>query len=84
MPPGKLLEVNYEDLVSNPEPTIRAMVAHCGLEWEDSCLRPQENKRAVATPSDWQVRQPIYKSSVERWRQFEPYLGEFDQLREIG
>jgi len=82
MPPGKMFEVDYEDLVTDPEPTIRAMVEHCGMEWDDRCLRPQDNQRAIATPSDWQVRQPIYRSSVERWRMFEPYLGEFAELLE--
>lgn len=84
MPPGKMLEVDYEDLVTQPEPTIRAMVAHCGMDWDDRCLRPQDNERAIATPSDVQVRQPIYKSSKERWRLFEPYLGEFAELLEQG
>jgi len=82
MPPGKMLEVDYEDLVTNPEPTIRAMVRHCGMDWDDRCLRPQDNERAIATPSDWQVRQPIYRSSIERWRPFEPFLGEFADLLE--
>lgn len=84
LPPGKLLEVDYEELVANPEPTIRAMIAHCGMEWDDRCLRHQDNDRAVATPSDWQVRLPIYRSSVERWRPFEPYLGEFAELMDLS
>jgi tetratricopeptide (TPR) repeat protein len=84
LPPGVMLEVDYEDLVTNPEPTTRAMIAHCGMDWDDRCLRPQDNERAIATPSDWQVRQPIYRSSIERWRQFQPYLGEFSELLELG
>jgi Tfp pilus assembly protein PilF len=84
LPPGKMLEVDYEDLVTNPEPAIRAMIAHCGMKWDDRCLRPQDNQRAIATPSDWQVRQPIYRSSIDRWRPFEPYLGEFKELLETG
>jgi tetratricopeptide (TPR) repeat protein len=83
LPAGTMLEVDYADLVENPEPTIRAMVAHCGMEWDDRCLRPQDNQRAIATPSDWQVRQPIYRSSLERWRSFEPYLGEFAELLDL-
>lgn len=84
LPPGVMLEVNYEDLVADPNPWIRKMVAFCGVEWDDRCLRPEDNRRAVATPSDWQVRQPIYKTSVERWRPFEPYLGEFKELLHLA
>lgn len=80
LPPGTMLEIDYEELVQNPEPTIRRMISHIGLEWDERCLNPQDNRRAIATPSDWQVRQPIYRSSVERWRVFEPYLGEFAEL----
>ncbi|MHB8636541.1 MAG: tetratricopeptide repeat-containing sulfotransferase family protein [Fimbriimonadaceae bacterium] len=80
LPPGVMLEVDYSDLVTEPNTTIRAMIAHCGMDWNERCLRPQDNQRAIATPSDWQVRQPIYRSSIERWRPFEPYLGEFAEL----
>ncbi len=80
LPPESMLEIQYENLVSNSEPETRKLVEFCGLEWNDACLRPHENKRAVITPSVWQVRQPFYKSSIQRWRKFEAYLGEFKDL----
>ena len=80
LPPNRLIEVSYEHLVADREPLTREMVAFCGLEWDEACLRPEDNARAVATPSVWQVRQPIYTTSVERWRRYKPWLGAFDRL----
>jgi len=57
------------------------MVAFCGLDWNEACLYPEDNERAVATPSVWQVRQPVYTGSVERWRKYEPWLGAFADLK---
>jgi tetratricopeptide (TPR) repeat protein len=75
LPAARFIEVDYEDLTSAPEPAIRRIIAACGLEWHDGCLRPEDNPRAVNTPSKWQTRQPIYRTSVERWRRYEPWLG---------
>jgi tetratricopeptide (TPR) repeat protein len=80
MPSDRYMEVSYEDLVANPEPVIRSMVSFIGLDWEDSCLHHERNRKAVRTPSLWQVRQPIYKGSLERWRRYEPWLGVFREL----
>ena len=80
LPADRFLEIDYEQLVSDPRQVIGEMLDFCGLPWDDACLNPQENKRMVATPSAWQVRQPFYKTSVERWRKYEPWLGEFSQL----
>ncbi|MHB8637556.1 MAG: tetratricopeptide repeat-containing sulfotransferase family protein [Fimbriimonadaceae bacterium] len=82
MPKSHYLEVNYEALVDDPETHSREMVAFCGLEWDASCLRPEVNSRPVKTPSFWQVRRPIYRTSKERWRNYEPWLGAFAQLGE--
>lgn len=71
-----LLDVRYEELVSDPEAVVRRLLAFCELEWDDRCLRFHESKRLVSTPSYDQVRQPLYRSSVERWRRYEPWLGE--------
>jgi len=71
-----ILEIAYEDLILTPEATVRKMVAACGLDWDDACLYHEANVRAVNTPSMWQVRQPLYSSSVARWRRFKPWLGE--------
>ena len=80
LPPEQFIEVDYEHLVSDPEPGTRRMVDFLGLEWDEACLRPEDNQRAVKTPSMWQVRQPVYKTSTERWRKYEPWLGEFAEL----
>jgi tetratricopeptide (TPR) repeat protein len=75
LPADRFIEVDYEYLTRVPEPAIRRIIAACGLEWHDACLRPESNPRAVKTPSKWQTRQPIYRSSVARWRRYEPWLG---------
>jgi Flp pilus assembly protein TadD len=75
LPADRFIEVKYEELTREPEPVIRRIIAGCGLAWDDACLRPERNPRAVKTPSKWQSRQPIYRNSVERWRRYEPWLG---------
>jgi tetratricopeptide (TPR) repeat protein len=82
LPADRFIEVDYEDLTSAPEPVIRRIIAACGLAWHDACLRPESNPRAVKTPSKWQTRQPIYRTSVERWRRYEPWLGPLRALVE--
>jgi tetratricopeptide (TPR) repeat protein len=80
LPAERLLEVVYEDLVADRETVARRMLEFCGLEWDDACLHHERNERNVTTPSLWQVRQPIYSSSVERWKRYEPWLGAFAKL----
>jgi hypothetical protein len=75
LPEDRFIEVDYQELTSAPEPVIRRIVVACGLAWYDGCLRPESNPRAVRTPSKWQTRQPIYRTSVARWRRYEPWLG---------
>ena len=76
---GRLLTVDYEALVAEPEPFTRTMVAHVGLEWDDACLRPHEIARTVRTASAWQVRQPVYRRSAGRAQRYSQFL---DPLRE--
>jgi tetratricopeptide (TPR) repeat protein len=83
LPQARFLEVQYEDLVSDPERVTRSMIEFCGLEWSQECLSPEKNQRGVVTPSLWQVRQPIYGTSVQRWRKFEPWLQEFNLLDQL-
>jgi len=79
--PRPILDVTYENLTANPEQECRRILTHCGLEWEDQCLAFHEAKRSVSTASVWQVRQPIYRSSVQKWRRYEAHLGPlFDAL----
>jgi tetratricopeptide (TPR) repeat protein len=80
LPAGVMLELNYEDLVSNQESKTRELIEFCGLPWDEACLRPESNDRSVFTPSVWQVRQPVYKTSVDRWKRYEPWLGAFAEL----
>jgi tetratricopeptide (TPR) repeat protein len=72
--PIPMLEVVYEDVVADLETESRRIVNFCGLEWQDRCLRFHENERKVHTMSRVQVRQPIYKSSVARWKRYEAHL----------
>jgi tetratricopeptide (TPR) repeat protein len=84
LPADRFIEVDYEELTRTPEPVIRRIIAGCGLAWDDACLRPESNPRAVRTPSKWQARQPIYRNSVARWRRYEPWLGPLRALVDVG
>lgn len=80
IPADRLMDVCYDDLVMDPEATTRRLLDFCGLEWNDACLSHEANVRDVTTPSKWQVRQPIYRTSLERWRNYGPWLGVFAEL----
>lgn len=73
--PRHMIEVNYERLVSDLEGESRRLIDFLGLAWEPACLDFYRTERTVATVSHWQVRQPIYSSSVGRWRKYEKHLG---------
>jgi tetratricopeptide (TPR) repeat protein len=72
--PLKMLEIEYEDTVADLEKVARGLVDHCGMEWNDACLAFHKTKRPVRTASITQVRQPIYKGSVARWKNYEEAL----------
>ena len=72
--PGRIHRVNYERLTANPEEEIRKLLAYLDLPFEEACLRQHENPRAVKTSSSEQVRQPIYSSSSDEVRPYEPWL----------
>lgn len=74
--PGRVLTVQYEDVVAGFEQQVRRLLDFCGLPWEDACLRFYESDRPVRTPSSEQVRQPIYDHSVGHWRNYARYLDE--------
>jgi tetratricopeptide (TPR) repeat protein len=78
--PLAIHEQRYEELIANPETGSRALVAHCGLPWNYSCLNFQTTERVVKTPSRWQVRQPIYARSVGRWRNYASHFADLQQL----
>lgn len=78
--PERVLEVDYEELVTNQEAVTRRILAHCDLSWNDACLRFEQNKAPVASASAVQVRQPIHRSSLDHWRHFKPELATLKAL----
>ena len=77
--PGFVLRVQHEDVVEDLETQVRRMLEFCGLPFEHDCIDFHNTARSVRTPSSEQVRQPIYKSGLEQWRNYEPWL---DPLKE--
>ncbi len=75
LPEGAFLDVQYEEVVADQEQQARRIIDFCGLEWNDACIDFHKLKRSVITASVNQVRQPIYKTSIERWRKYETHLG---------
>jgi tetratricopeptide (TPR) repeat protein len=80
LPSECFLDVDYEELVADRDTWARRLVKFCGLDWDEACAHPERNQRAVATASLWQARQPVYRSSVARWRRYEPWLRELREL----
>lgn len=72
--PERMLELRYEELVADFEPQVRRLIDHLGLPWDEACLRFHESERAVRTASLAQVRRPIYKDSVQKWKRYEKEL----------
>jgi tetratricopeptide (TPR) repeat protein len=72
--PVPMIEVSYEDVIADTERVTRELLGCLGLDWDERCLSPHTNPCAVETASNWQVRQPIYGQSVERWRHYEKHL----------
>jgi hypothetical protein len=72
--PTPILDVDYEDYIKDLEGTARRLVEFVGLEWDPNCLEYYKLDRAVRTASQWQVRQPIYDSSIGRWRNYMPHI----------
>jgi hypothetical protein len=72
--PGRIHRVIYEDMVEDTESVVRRLLDYCGLPFEDACLKFYENDRAVRTVSSEQVRTPIFRSGLDQWKRFEPWL----------
>ncbi len=70
LPPGRMLEIDYEETVADLETQARRLIAFAGLEWDDACLEFHKTERAVVTASREQVRNPIYGTSVGRWKRY--------------
>ena len=77
--PGKVLRVQYEDVVTDFETQVRRILEFLGLEFEQECIDFHESDRPVRTASSEQVRQPLYSDALEHWRKFEPDLDELKQ-----
>jgi len=73
--PGRTVDVVYEELVADPERQIRRLLELCRLPWDERCLRSHENTRPVKTASLEQVRRPIHRGALQRWRRYEKHLG---------
>ena len=84
LPPGRIIDVNYEDTVADVEAVARRVVAHCSLPWDRKCLDFHRTERVVRTSSATQVRKPIYTSSIGRGRAYgallQPLLAELQPL----
>ncbi|NBR30596.1 MAG: sulfotransferase family protein [Sphingomonadaceae bacterium] len=78
--PGKVLKVQYEDVVDDLETQVRRVLDFCGLDFEEACINFHQTERAVRTASSEQVRQPLFRSGVDQWENFSPYL---DPLRDV-
>ncbi|MDR3689744.1 MAG: sulfotransferase [Fimbriimonas sp.] len=74
LPSDRYVEIDYEDLIEQPAEKIRSILRFLGLEWEAACLRHDLNPNQVRTPSRWQVRQPLYRDSVGRWRHYQDLI----------
>ncbi len=73
--PDRMITVDYEDLVNNTAGEARKIIAFLGLEWDENCTRPQRSRNPVQSASAWQVRQPVYNTSVGRWKKYESVIG---------
>jgi len=85
---ARIFDIDYEDLVADPEPMMRRLLEFTGLDWEDGCLDFHKSARQVRTASSHQVRRPVYKSAIERWRNYQarlsPLLEALGPLADIG
>jgi len=77
--PDSILQVDYEDVVDELEPQVRRMLDFLGLDFEPGCVEFHRTQRSVRTASSEQVRKPIYRTGVEQWRHFEPWLGDLER-----
>jgi tetratricopeptide (TPR) repeat protein len=77
--PQQIFDVRYEDMVADHEGMSRRLIEFVGLEWDDACLSFHKTERTVKTASNWQVRQPVYTSSIARWKNYEKFI---DPLRQ--
>ena len=86
--PDRIYKLDYEQLTVNQESKTRQLIEYLGLEWDKNCLSPQNNTRIVATASNLQVRQKVYRGSSEEWKKYQPFLNkkfdDFIQHKNLG
>ena len=80
IPALKIIDVRYEDMILDTGQTARTLLGFLGLEWDERCVAPHTNRFPVETASQWQVRQPIYRDSLENWRHYEKHLGPLKEM----
>ena len=83
LPADRLIEIDYEALISSRHEVTRRMLSFCGLDWDAGCAEPERNNRVVRTASMWQARQPVYATSVDRWRRYAPFMPALDALSNV-
>jgi len=79
-----IFTVDYDELVRDPEPVLRALLEFLGLPWDEACLEFQRARSQVKTASLWQVREPLHTRSSGRWQNYQPYIDHIDALKEKG
>jgi Flp pilus assembly protein TadD len=85
LPPGRIIDVHYEELIHDLEGVARRIVVNCGLDWDARCLDFHQTRRTVRTASAAQVRRPIYQSAAGRWRRYAAFLGPLlDEIAPCG
>ena len=77
--PGFIYEARYEEMINNTEFEVKKLLETLNLNWNPKCLQFYKNKRSVKTASDTQIRNKIYKSSINSWKNFEPFMSNFFQ-----
>jgi len=73
--PGRLLRVQHEDVIADLEGSVRRILDHCGLPFDDACMNFHKTRRSVRTPSSEQVRRPIFRDGLDQWKAYEQWLG---------
>jgi hypothetical protein len=75
-----IYHLDYEKLINNQKEETKKLIKFCNLEWQDSCLLPHKNKNKVATASVAQIREPVYKSSVYKWKNYSKFLEDLKKI----
>jgi len=79
--PQQVFHVRYEEMVADHEGMSRKLIEFIGLDWDEACLNFHKTERTVKTASNWQVRQPVYKSSMARWKNYDEFIGPWREAR---